>query len=145
MRHFTWKELTRTTSKLPNIPNSIQKANIEYLINNLIDPLQDRFKFKIKVNSCFRSPAVNTAVGGANSSQHMANNGAAIDITCQNNLLLFKTIELGYNFDQLIWEFGSSKSPQWIHVSLKKFGNRKQVLRAIKKNGKTVYEPFEDM
>lgn len=145
MKHFTWKELTRTSSKFKNEPNAIQKANIEYLINKLIDPLQDRFKFKLYVNSCFRSAAVNAAVGGANNSQHMANNGAAIDLTCQNNFLLFKTIEVGYEFDQLIWEFGNSKSPSWVHVSLKKFGNRKQVLRAIKKNGKTVYEPFEDM
>lgn len=145
MKHFTWKELTRTSSKLKNEPNAIQKANIEYLINKLVDPLQDRFKFKLYVNSCFRSAAVNVAVGGANNSQHLANNGAAIDLTCQNNFLLFKTIEVGYEFDQLIWEFGNDKSPQWVHVSLKKSGNRKQILKAIKKNGRTVYEPFDDL
>jgi hypothetical protein len=42
----------------------------------------------------------------------------------------------------MIWEFGTDKEPSWVHVSYKKTGNRKQVLKATKKNGKTIYTKF---
>jgi hypothetical protein len=55
---------------------------------------------------------------------------------------VFNAILNLFDFDQLIWEFGDSKNPAWVHVSYKKKGNRKQVLVASKVNGKTVYTHY---
>lgn len=142
MKYFTWNELVRTSKPLPNVPNLNQKKNIEYLVDHLLDPLREKLNRPIIVVSCFRSKQVNDAVGGATNSQHMANNGAAADIKCYNNSLLFQVIKNNFMFDQLIWEFGDSLQPQWVHVSLKQTGNRKQILKAKKINGKTIYQPM---
>lgn len=141
MKHFTWNELTKTSKKMVNSPNYSQRKNIEYLVDNLMDPVRDRLGVPVIVVSCFRSKQVNDAVGGAKNSQHMANNGAAADLKCNNNAKLFNTIRNEFEFDQLIWEFGNSNQPQWVHVSLKDKNNRKQVLKAEKTPwGKTVYK-----
>ena len=57
-----------------------------------------------------------------------------------DNKSLFELIKNNFVFDQLIWEYGTDEQPAWVHVSLKKTGNRKQVMRAItNKIGKTLY------
>lgn len=142
MKYFTWKELTRSSKNLPNIPNYQQKKNIEYLVDHLLDPVREKLGKPIIVTSCFRSEQVNKAVGGAKTSQHMANNGAAADLKCYNNSFLFQLIKNNFEFDQMIWEFGDLNQPSWVHVSLKEKNNRKQILRAEKIKGKTVYKPI---
>jgi len=62
--------------------------------------------------------------------------------TEKDNAILFLRIKENDLFDQLIWEFGDDKNPDWVHVSYKKEGNRSEVLRAKKVKGKTVYEKF---
>jgi hypothetical protein len=48
------------------------------------------------------------------------------------------------DFDQLIWEFGDNNAPNWIHVSYRQTGNRKQVLRAYKNVlRQTKYKPYQ--
>ena len=55
-------------------------------------------------------------------------------------MIFYESLE----FDQLIWEFGTSDNPAWVHVSLRSDGkNRKQVLRAYKKDGRTKYDLWE--
>jgi hypothetical protein len=57
---------------------------------------------------------------------------------------MFYYIKDNLDFDQLIWEFGTDKNPNWVHVSYVAKGNRKQVLKAIKdSNGKTKYVSFD--
>jgi hypothetical protein len=53
---------------------------------------------------------------------------------------IFNYIKENLDFDQLIWEFGNSKEPDWVHVSYTKDKNRKQILKGIKINGRTHYE-----
>jgi hypothetical protein len=67
-----------------------------------------------------------------------------MDGTAIKNSEIFKYIKDNLNFDQLIWEFGDDTNPSWVHVSYKANGKqRKQILRAIKKNGDTKYIPYK--
>lgn len=135
MIHFTLKELISTSTGLPNEPNLEQIKNLTALVDNILDPARIKLGKPIKVSSGFRSKSVNKKVGGSSTSQHLK--GQAADLKCYDNKTLFNIIkELG-NYDQLINEFDYS----WVHVSFRADGkNRKQILKAYKKNGRTVYE-----
>ena len=97
-------------------------------IDNVLDPLREAYGKPITINSGFRSPALNKAVGGSASSDHMQ--GRAADITGgspKENKKLFNLVQsLGLPFDQLIDE----KNFAWVHVSYRsEKDNRKQVLK----------------
>jgi hypothetical protein len=142
-KHVYYGEVTQTSVKAQNIPSGEQMERIKLLCENVFDPLRDWVGDRVKINSIFRSPAVNKAVGGSATSQHCANNGAAMDIDDtyghKTNAEMFNYIRENLDFDQLLWEFGTDKNPDWVHVSYKKTENRKQVLKVKKVNGKTVY------
>lgn len=129
-KYFTISELTKSTEAtrrgLDNTPPPQVKANLNALIKNLLDPIREKWELPIYVNSGFRSPVLNSAIGGAKSSQHIY--GEAADITAGNpakNKELFDMIlSSGLTFDQLIDE----KNYTWLHVSYKSSGNRNQVL-----------------
>lgn len=143
MKYFTMKELTKSPTAqrkgIKNEPNEQEKRNLEALVDKILDPLREAYGKPIIVGSGFRCEKLNKAIGGAVSSQHMK--GQAADITTvsdkpeDNKVLYDLIIKLGLPFDQLINEFGFN----WIHVS---YGprNRRQKLKALKKNGRTVYE-----
>jgi hypothetical protein len=127
MKYFTFKELSKTNTGLANVPTAEAIGNLENLVEKILDPVRELWGAPIFVNSGFRSPAVNKAVGGVATSQHLT--GEAADITAgsaEKNAKLFQMIANGnYEFDQLIDE----KNYSWIHVSLKRNGNnRKQIL-----------------
>lgn len=130
--HFELSELIHTNTGLLNVPNEQERENLKQLCVNVLEPLRLLFGNPIKVNSGFRSKAVNTKIKGAATSQHMK--GEAADITSGDNAELFKLIRENFTFDQLIWEAGDDSAPAWIHVSYKKHGNRKEVLKM--RNGK---------
>ena len=140
MKYFTIDELTRTSTGIINIPTSAAVNNLVTLVKNVLDPAREAYGAPIRVNSGYRSPEVNEAIGGAKNSQHTA--GEAADITCSDNMKLFKIL-LDMEFDQLIYEHGDDKQPSWIHVSYREGNNRQQVLRARKSGKKTVYEQFK--
>jgi zinc D-Ala-D-Ala carboxypeptidase len=131
---------------IDNTPDAKQMAEIVNFANYFWELLFDGFKLsKIIISSGFRCKKLNDAIKGANNSQHMALNGFALDIETpmdRNNKDLFDYIKNNLDFDQLIWEFGTDKNPAWIHVSYRKNGNRKQILRAVKTNNGTVYENY---
>ena len=134
MKYFTIEELCKTSHKVDNKPNEEQKANMEYLINNILDKARETLGMPIKVTSGFRSVELNKKVGGAANSQHTK--GEAADLTCYDNKKLFNILKKIGGFDQLINEFNYS----WIHVSVKRNGeNKNEVLTATKINGKTTY------
>jgi hypothetical protein len=86
--------------------------------------------------------ALNKAIKGAATSQHCSGEAMDIDMdgTSITNAQIFNYIKDNLVFDQLIWEFGTDKNPDWVHVSYESTGKqRKQILKAIKKNGKTSY------
>ena len=96
-----------------------------------------------KINSFFRSPELNKAIGGSSKSQHCE--GRAMDIDDvyghKTNSEMFKYIKENLDFDQMIWEFGSDENPDWIHVSYCSVDeNRKRCLKAYRENGKTKYK-----
>ena len=131
---------------LANTPNDQQLERIKILCRKVFDPAREAMGHPIAVNSMYRSTALNKAIGGSKTSQHMANNGAAVDM--DNRYGGFKLSELFHwikdnlQFDQLIWEFGTDKEPEWIHVSYNEGKNRGEILKASKKSGKTVYSKF---
>lgn len=140
MKYFTIDEFTITGSGLPNVPNGKQIANIEKLVEKVLDPARDALGEPVGISSGFRSPDINKYVKGAKNSQHLS--GEAADIYCFDNMKLFKIL-IDMEFDQLIYEHGDDKQPSWIHVSYREGNNRQQVLRARKSGKKTVYEQFK--
>lgn len=148
-KHISWSEATSsptaTKEGIVNIPNSTQLINMKLLAENVFEPLREWVGAPIKVNSFFRSDALNREIGGARNSQHCSNDGSAIDIDAtgsKTNADLFHHIRKNLKFDQLIWEFGTDEQPNWVHVSFRIGNNRKQVLKAVKIAGKTKYLPF---
>ena len=129
MKYFTIKELckssTATQKGINNTPNSVIVSNLEQLVDNVLDPLREKYGKPIRVNSGYRCEALNKAVGGAKTSQHLT--GLAADITAgsrlENKKLFMLAQQLNLPFDQLIDESNFS----WVHIS---FSNkpRKQVL-----------------
>lgn len=137
-KHITFEEATRTSTGLPNVPNQAEICAMIQIAECVFEPLRSHIKQPIFVTSFFRSKYVNKAVGGSATSQHTK--GEAMDIKCTGrNAEMFKYIRERLMFDQLIWEFGTDTEPAWVHVSYKRNGNRMQVLKAVKVNGKTKY------
>ena len=132
MKYFTIAELCKSdTADRLGIDNRLPKdllPNVENLITEVLDPLREWYGKPITVNSGFRSPALNKAVGGSATSDHMQ--GRAADITggspAENKKLFNLVQSLGIPFDQLIDE----KNFAWVHVSYRgPKENRKQVLK----------------
>lgn len=133
---------------ISNQPNAVQYAHITLLADNVIEPIYANFgKSNVGFSSLFRSAELNKKVKGSTTSDHTGNIGAAVDLHTNNpakfsNADLFKWAKAYLDFDQMIWEFGNSTSPDWVHIGYRPTGNRKMLLRATKVNGKTVYTPF---
>jgi zinc D-Ala-D-Ala carboxypeptidase len=133
---------------IENIPNQNQLIEMGLTAQNVFEPLRTHFGFPIYISSFFRSKALNTKIGGSRTSQHMANDGSAIDI--DDNLGGATNIEMGMYikdnlvFDTLIFEFQDSDGlPKWIHASYNRSNNRKQTFIAIRENDETIYLDFE--
>ena len=136
------KSQTATRQGLDNTPNERHMTSATALFENVVQKIRDDFGVTV-INSGYRGPALNTAVGGSSNSQHCK--GEAVDIECPGtgNYDVAKWIKDNLDFDQLILEFYTPGIPDsgWVHVSYKTEGNRKQSLTAMKENGKTVYKP----
>jgi hypothetical protein len=109
------------------------------LVQYVLQPARDKFG-PIEVTSGYRSEKVNAAVGGSATSDHLK--GKAADIKHKDLASVFSFIRKQTHFKQLIWEFGTDSQPAWIHVSYDVNNNKGEVLKAIKKNGKTKYIQF---
>lgn len=145
--NFSLRELTYSQTAIkngiPNIPKDPQVVeNLKTLCEKVLEPLRAGMKFPIKISSGYRSPELNKLIGGAKASQH--NIGEAVDIDLDaKNADLFSYIVNNLDFDQIIWEFGDDSNPDWVHVSYKSAGNRKQLLKAVKVNGSTQYQVLD--
>lgn len=141
------KSRTATRLGLSNSPNEEHVRNMQALAENIFQPLRDYFGVPIHISSGYRSEALNKAIGGSKSSQHCK--GEAMDIdrdgySQPDNAQIFEYIKNNLDFDQMIWEFGTQKNPEWVHVSYKRDGkNRAELLVAYKTSyGKTKYRQF---
>jgi hypothetical protein len=143
--HVTIAEFERsdiaTKHGISNKMNSSQIQFAKDLCENVFEKIRAHVGGPIRINSGYRSPAVNRRAGGSASSQHCALNGAAMDLDLHDREL-FKWIIANVEFDQAIYEFGNDSNALWFHLSYRKGNNRRQALRAIKKAGKTSYIPF---
>ena len=145
--HISYKEgvYSRTATRLDidNEPNNEQIDNMRLLAQEVFEPLRMWVGGPIKINSFFRSPKLNKAIGGSTKSQHC--HGQAIDIDdtfgrC-TNAEMYDFIKEHLDFDQMIWEFGDNNNPDWVHVSyVSEDKNRNRCLQAYKENGKTKYK-----
>jgi len=147
--HLDLSEVTRSDSAkragVSNQPTPEHIENFKKLAENVFEKVRNHFGVPIRISSGYRSKELNAKIGGSNTSQHCT--GEAIDIdmdgTSLTNKQIFDYIKDNLSFDQLIWEFGTDKNPDWVHVSYESTGKqRKQVLKAIKVNGKTTYKPY---
>ena len=141
-KHVTLAEFeasgTATNHSILNKMNEFEIERAKLLCEKVFEPLRAYINQPIRINSGFRSVATNRACGGSKTSQHCL--GEAMDLHIGSKG--FNYIKDHLEFDQLIWEFGTDKEPSWVHVSYKKTNNRKQILKASKKNGKTTYTPY---
>jgi len=146
-KHISYAEAIHSnTAKrrgIDNTPNEVQVLSMKLLADKIFEPLREWVGGPIKVNSFFRSIALNEAIGGAASSQHCK--GQAIDIDDvygkKTNAEMYHWIQMNLDYDQMIWEFGTDVQPNWIHISyVSKEENRNKCLKAYKEDGKTKYK-----
>lgn len=127
--YFSIEELcaSETADKynIDNTPSAAVEANLQALIDKVLNPVREAYGSYILVNSGYRCAALNSKVGGVSGSQHTT--GEAADITggsVEKNRKIFEAIvKLGV-YDQLIWENGG----KWVHVSYKAGSNRLAIL-----------------
>tara|TARA_B100000482_G_scaffold191632_1_gene177246 strand:- start:767 stop:1228 length:462 start_codon:yes stop_codon:yes gene_type:complete len=129
---------------IDNTPNPTQVENMKLTAEKIFQPLREWVGGPIKVNSFFRSPELNEAIGGSKTSQHCK--GQAIDIDdvygYKTNAEMYTWIKENLNFDQMIWEFGTDMNPNWVHISyVSEEDNRNKCLKAYKDDmGRTKYK-----
>ena len=145
-KHVSHKEgvysITATRRGIDNIPNKEQLDNMELIADSVFEPLRQWVGGPIKINSFFRCPELNKAIGGSSKSQHCKGQAIDIDDTfgIATNAEMYHFIKDHLDFDQIIWEFGNDDNPDWVHVSyVSPEDNRNRCLKAYRENGKTKY------
>jgi zinc D-Ala-D-Ala carboxypeptidase len=146
-KNFTLSEFTKsqTASRrgLNNEPTPDIIKALQTLAENVLQPVRDHYGRGVKVNSGYRSPEVNAAVGGSRTSDHCKGFAADIEIVGVANADLAAYIRDELQFTQLILEFYTPGIPDsgWVHVSYDPDNLKKQVMTATRRDGKTVYLP----
>ena len=145
-KHISYKEgvysITATRKGIDNTPNNDQLSNMISVAEEVFEPLRNYVGGPIKINSFFRCPELNTAIGGSSKSQHCKGQAIDIDDTFgrMTNAEMYNFIKDNLEFDQIIWEFGDDNNPDWVHVSyVSPEDNRNRCLKAYRENGKTKY------
>ena len=163
-KNFTLAELTKSnTAKrfgISNMPDKIGIHKLRLLATELLQPIRDRLSAPLRITSGYRSESLNKAIGGSFKLDENGNYVAlsqhckceAVDLQFvkrgkMDNMKIFEClINSAIEFDQCILEFGGatadkdSDNPDWIHLSWKIKGNRRQILVAYKdENNKTKY------
>jgi len=152
-KNFTLAELTKSNTAtrlgISNVPDKEGIHKLRLLATTILQPLRNAVG-PLRITSGYRSESLNKAIGGSNKSQH--SKCEAVDLQYvkrgrMDNMKIFNSIiSLGLDFDQIILEFGGATAdrdsdyPDWIHLSWKITGNRRQILVAYKdENNKTKY------
>ena len=145
-KNFSYPEMIKSsTADRLGISNDATREhviNLVNLCNFILQPVRNQFG-PIRVNSGYRSPALNSKVGGSKTSQHCNGEAADFESTRISNPDLAAWIAKNLEFDQLILEFYDGKNPNsgWVHCSYKKdCTNRGSKLTALRVNGKTQYK-----
>ena len=145
-KHISLKEgvksHTATRLGIDNSPSELDLVRMKTIAEKVFEPLREWVGGPIAINSFYRSPKLNSAIGGSTSSQHCI--GCALDLDdnygYKTNAEMFDYIKNNLDYDQMIWEFGTDENPNWVHVSyVSEDTNRRRLLKASKINGKTTY------
>jgi putative chitinase len=146
--HFKLNEFTKSDTairkRIDNTPGPAHAKNLKLVCEKILEPVRNHFGKPVRINSGYRGPALNAAVGGSSKSQHC--NGQAVDFEIDGlpNPELAKWVSENCEFDQIILEFYDPKegpNSGWVHASYAEGANRKQKLTAVTEKGKTVYKP----
>lgn len=134
-KYFTYLELVRTDTGLPNGPTEWQQVVNLQRIAFFLDRLREYMGSAVIVTSGFRSPEVNARVGGSKTSAHLQ--GLAADIVPKSRTQEDFKRMLAYldplaelkAVDQII-VYRNGDTVKWIHVGLKEdsLKNRGQVI-----------------
>lgn len=136
-KNFKLEEFTKSATAdrygIDNTPSDEIKEHIIELVNKVMQPIRTKWGRAIVINSGYRCKKLNEKVGGSKTSQHMSGYACDFETTNGNNAKLFnmikEMIENGeIEVDQLIWEYGTKKNPNWIHVGLNETKMRNQIL-----------------
>ena len=146
-KHISDKEgvysITAIRRGIDNTPGEKELENMRLLAEKIFEPLRKWVDGPIKINSFYRCPELNQAIGGSSKSQHCKGQAMDIDDTFKRvrNADMYYWIKNNLHFDQMIWEFGDDDNPDWIHISyVSEKENRNRCLKAYKENGKTRYK-----
>lgn len=149
--HITYEEAicseTAIEKHIDNTPTAPIIGTMKLTAGKIFEPLRKWVSelrghdSPITINSFYRSPELNKAIGGAQDSQHTR--GEAIDLNVNypdfNKKDLFELIRTEFDFDQLIYEGGTPDDPAWVHVSYSSVHNRKECLKMVMHGGKPTY------
>jgi len=144
--NFSLKEMTKsqtaTRKDIDNEPGEEEIENLKQLCECVLQPVREHFGKAVRVNSGYRSPELNSAIGGSKTSDHCKGMAADIEINGVANADLAEWIKDNCEFRQLILEFYTPGIPDsgWVHVSHDLDDNRKKVMTAMKENGRTAYK-----
>jgi len=144
-RFFSWAELTASSAArrlgIDNTPPPEAQVAMRHLVANVLDPLRTALGRPVRVTSGYRAPAVNQAVSGSTTSQHMR--GEAVDIKVDGvsaEALASAIVALGLPFDQVIWY--APERGGHVHVSFTVAReNRRQTLYAKAGGGYLAWRP----
>lgn len=130
--HFTLAEFVRSETAdrkhIDNTPTTEAVDNLRALCRDVIEPARVAFGEPIYITSGYRCPALNKAVGGKPTSQHLRGEAADLQVRGVDNLRkLYRLIKDHGVFDQLLFE-SNKAGVRWIHVSYKQCGNRRQAI-----------------
>ena len=145
--HISYKEgvysITALRLGLKNDPSKEHLKNMKLISEKVFEPLRDYVGSPIKINSFYRGPELNKAIGGSSKSQHCKGQAIDLDDTLNgfSNSTMFNWIQDNLDFDQMIWEFGNEFNPDWVHVSyVSPEKNRNRCLKAYRTSlSKTKY------
>jgi len=143
--NFSLKELTKSDAAtrlgIDNTPDEETIDNLKTLCDKVLQPVREHFGKSVTVNSGYRSPESNAAVGGSKTSDHCKGQAADIEIDGLPNPELAQWIMDNLDYTQLILEFYTQGQPNsgWVHVSYDPNNLKKQELTAVKVAGKTQY------
>lgn len=119
IKYFSLVEfINSSTAKrlgIDNLPTFEVVDNLNRLADYL-DGIREKLGKPILINSGYRSPMLNKAVGGVANSQHLK--GLAADVVCADMESLGKVLRETGGFDQLIKEHRKGSNSFWFHVSI---------------------------
>jgi len=131
--HFTLYDVCHSDTalqyKIDNTPTAQIIVNATQLANKCLEPIRKHFNKPLVVNCIFRSPILNTKIGGATNSQHRFGQACDFVISGADLKIVFAWCKTNLDYDQIIFE------NQWIHISYNNTGkNRKQALKLVNGN-----------